>query len=72
MALTAFNGDWIWDDTTLVKDNETLRSLPGLGRIWFAAPSTDYWPLTWTLLWISGISGGPTSSATTCAAWPFT
>ena len=48
----AFNGDWIWDDTTLVKDNETLRSLPGLGRIWFAAPATDYWPMTWTLLWI--------------------
>ena len=48
----AFNGDWIWDDSTLVKDNETLRSLPGLGRIWFAAPSTDYWPMTWTFLWI--------------------
>ena len=48
----AFNGDWIWDDTTLVKDNETLRSLPGLAQIWFAAPATDYWPMTWTLLWI--------------------
>ena len=48
----AFNGDWIWDDSMLVKDNETLRSLAGLGRIWFAAPATDYWPLTWTLLWI--------------------
>ena len=48
----AFNGDWIWDDSMLVKDNETLRSLPGLGRIWFAAPATDYWPLTWTLLWV--------------------
>lgn len=46
------NGDWIWDDTTLVTENDTLRSLPGLGRIWFAAPATDYWPVTWTLLWI--------------------
>ena len=48
----AFNGSWIWDDTTLVADNDTLRSLPGLGKIWFAAPSTDYWPMTWTLLWV--------------------
>lgn len=46
------NGDWIWDDVTLVTENDTLRSLPGLGRIWFAAPATDYWPVTWTLLWI--------------------
>lgn len=45
-------GGWIWDDTMLVTDNDTLRSLSGLGRIWFAAPSTDYWPVTWTFLWI--------------------
>ena len=48
----AFNGDWIWDDSMLVADNETLRSLAGLGRIWFAAPATDYWPVTWTFLWV--------------------
>ncbi len=48
----ALHGDWIWDDTMLVRDNETLRDLPGLDKIWFAAPSTDYWPLTWTVLWM--------------------
>jgi hypothetical protein len=47
-----FNGDWIWDDTTLVAENDSLRSLTGLGKIWFAAPATDYWPMTWTLLWV--------------------
>lgn len=48
----AFQGDWIWDDKTLVTDNETLRHLSGLAQIWFRAPETDYWPLTWTLLWV--------------------
>jgi len=48
----SFRGDWIWDDTILVADNETLRTWSGLGKIWFSAPSTDYWPITWTLLWI--------------------
>jgi hypothetical protein len=48
----AFHGDWIWDDVTLIRDNPQLRSWAGLGQIWFAPPLTDYWPLTWTLLWI--------------------
>jgi protein O-mannosyl-transferase len=45
-------GDWLWDDDILVTGNASLRSFHGLGQIWFSAPATDYWPLTWTLLWI--------------------
>jgi hypothetical protein len=48
----ALNGDWIWDDTMLVSQNAELHTGKGLGQIWFAAPATDYWPVTWTLLWI--------------------
>jgi len=48
----ALQGEWLWDDGMLVTDNIELRSWPGLGQIWFAAPTTDYWPLSWTLLWI--------------------
>jgi lipoprotein NlpI len=46
------HGDWLWDDNELVTENLQLRSLHGLAQIWFAAPLTDYWPLTWTVLWV--------------------
>jgi tetratricopeptide (TPR) repeat protein len=48
----ALNGTWLWDDNLLVYSNVRLHTFAGLGKIWFAAPTTDYWPLTWTLLWI--------------------
>jgi tetratricopeptide (TPR) repeat protein len=47
----ALHGGMISDDDLLVTFNPDLRSLSGLGRIWFARPSSDYWPLTWSLLW---------------------
>jgi protein O-mannosyl-transferase len=49
--LPALGGDWLWDDSRLITGNYYLRTVPGLEQIWFAAPMTDYWPLTWTLLW---------------------
>jgi len=48
----AFHGDWLWDDSSLIRDNTRLRSFYGLYEIWFSAPETDYWPLSWTLLWL--------------------
>ena len=48
----ALNGTWLWDDNLLVYSNVRLHTFAGLGKIWFAAPTTDYWPLTWTFLWI--------------------
>ena len=48
----ALQGDWLWDDNVLVTGNSDLRSVQGLGNIWFSTPVTDYWPLTWTLLWV--------------------
>ena len=48
----ALNGTWLWDDNLLVYSNSRLHNLAGLGKIWFAAPATDYWPLTFTLLWL--------------------
>ena len=47
----ALHGSWLWDDAGLVADNENLRSLHGLWRIWFSAPTLDYWPLTQTVFW---------------------
>ncbi|MCE0483588.1 MAG: hypothetical protein LV479_05045 [Methylacidiphilales bacterium] len=50
--LPVLNGDWLWDDPVVVSENPELRTWSGLGQIWFSAPATDYWPITWTLLWI--------------------
>jgi tetratricopeptide (TPR) repeat protein len=48
----ALNGTWLWDDNLLVYSNVRLHTFAGLEKIWFTAPTTDYWPLTWTFLWI--------------------
>jgi tetratricopeptide (TPR) repeat protein len=48
----ALNGACLLDDNLLVYSNTRLHSLAGLGKIWLVAPTTDYWPLTWTLLWL--------------------
>jgi len=48
----ALHGDWLWDDEVLITGNLNLHSLEGLRNLWFSNPAIDYWPLTWTLLWI--------------------
>jgi len=48
----SLHGEWLWDDDLLITKNFDLRTWAGLERIWFAAPSTDYWPVTWTTLWM--------------------
>ena len=47
----SFHGDWLWDDFE-IRNNPTLHSGPGLGRIWFAPATADYYPLEATALWV--------------------
>ncbi len=47
----ALNGNWLWDDFE-IRENLTLHNAPGLGRIWFAPASLDYYPLEASVLWI--------------------
>ena len=47
----AFHGQWLWDDFD-IRDNPTLHSSPGLGQIWFAPNSPDYYPLEESVLWV--------------------
>jgi hypothetical protein len=49
---SAFHGAWVWDDLDLIPHDENLRNLHGLRNIWCSTPISNYWPLTWTLLWI--------------------
>jgi len=49
----ALGGDWLWDDTDWIRDNEALRSWSGLWRIWFEPGAViQYYPLTYTSWWL--------------------
>jgi protein O-mannosyl-transferase len=51
--LPALRGQFIWDDDFHVTKCEPLRTLAGLGRIWFEPGATQqFYPLTWTSFWI--------------------
>jgi len=51
--LPALRGQFIWDDDFHVVKCEPLRTLAGLGRIWFQPGATQqFYPVTWTSFWI--------------------
>jgi len=51
--LPALRWDFIWDDDFHVTKCEPLRTLAGLGQIWFQPGATQqFYPLTWTSFWI--------------------
>jgi len=51
--LPSLNGQFIWDDDFHVTKCEPLRTLAGLGQIWFKPGATQqFYPLTWTTFWI--------------------
>ncbi len=51
--LPALHGGFVWDDDDYVTENDTLRSLDGLRRIWFEPRSIpQYYPLVHTSFWI--------------------
>jgi len=57
LALAAYGPVWqagfIWDDDAHVTNNKTLRSLAGLGKIWFDPEATpQYYPLVHTSFWL--------------------
>ena len=46
-------GEFLWDDTDWIVENETLRSFGGLLRIWFEPGAViQYYPLTYTSWWL--------------------
>jgi tetratricopeptide (TPR) repeat protein len=49
----ALGGEFLWDDTDWIRDNETLRSASGLWRIWSEPGAViQYYPLTYTTWWL--------------------
>ena len=47
----AMQGKFIWDDNNHLYDNLLTRE-NGLYRSWFTTENWNYWPLTWTVLWV--------------------
>ncbi len=51
--IPAIQGGFIWDDDSYVTENQTLRSLKGLKKIWVDPNSTpQYYPLVFSTFWL--------------------
>jgi tetratricopeptide (TPR) repeat protein len=47
----ALRGDWVWDDPAEISQNAVLRDPAGLGKIWSATATVDYFPVKTTVQW---------------------
>ena len=58
----AYHGDWLWDDDQLLTQNPVVQSgsLQGLAKLWFNPDGADYFPLSYTALWMQWPFFGPT------------
>ena len=48
----AMTGGFIWDDKVLFSESPLIKAPDGLYRYWFTTEAPDYWPLTYTTLWV--------------------
>jgi tetratricopeptide (TPR) repeat protein len=48
----SINGNFILDDDRLLTNNILIKSPDGLDRFWRTTKPDDYWPATYTALWI--------------------
>lgn len=44
--------DFIWDDSAFVTSNPIVKAPDGLRRFWFTMEAPDYYPLSYSLMWI--------------------
>ncbi len=50
--LPALRAGFIWDDDSLLTNSAIMRSSGGIKDIWFSTNLPDYYPLTWSSLWL--------------------
>jgi tetratricopeptide (TPR) repeat protein len=48
----SLRGGFIWDDQGLIAQNRLIHSTGGWYRLWITTDQIDYWPLTYTMLWL--------------------
>ena len=55
-----YHGEFLWDDDILITENWMVQSesLGGLAAIWIEPDGMDYFPLTYTALWIQWMMFG--------------
>lgn len=46
------DGGFFWDDHLVIPGNAVAQSLRGLWKVWFSTEPYDYYPLTYTALWV--------------------
>ena len=49
--LPVMHGEFVWDDASLISENQIVKADDGLYRFWFTTEAPDYYPLTWSLWW---------------------
>jgi tetratricopeptide (TPR) repeat protein len=50
--LPALRAGFIWDDDTFLTQNRLIRAADGLRRFWFTTQAPDYFPVTYSPLWV--------------------
>jgi tetratricopeptide (TPR) repeat protein len=50
--LPAIHGEWLFDDQSAISKNPLITQPGHLHEIWFSTEPIDYWPVSYTALWI--------------------
>ncbi len=50
--LPAIHGQWLFDDQSAISSNPLITQPGHLHEIWFSTKPIDYWPVSYTALWI--------------------
>ncbi|MGD0656287.1 MAG: tetratricopeptide repeat protein [Thermoguttaceae bacterium] len=48
----SINGGFVLDDDLLITENPNIKAPDGLYRFWCTTKEQDFWPMTYTMLWI--------------------
>ena len=59
----ALGGGFVFDDDSLIIQNQLIHASDGLHRFWFTTQAPDYYPLTWSLWWVEWHLWGDNASA---------
>lgn len=62
--LPTLQGEWLWDDDVMLLANPTVQSgsLSGLLKLWLNPDGIDYFPLTYSALWLQWMFFGVDST----------
>ena len=50
--LPSINGGFVLDDDLILSENPNIKASGGLYQFWFTTKEQDYWPVTYSMLWI--------------------